>query len=90
MASRTNENFARDRLWSTAVQQRPINQYSVISFSIRSADSLTDYSGGVKLVDSSVVVKFFDYPGVVKYFNYPVKSFDSLVEVQTIWLLLCQ
>ena len=27
-----------------AVQQRPINRYSVISFSIRSADSLTDYS----------------------------------------------
>ena len=34
-----------------AVQQRPINRFSVISFSIRSADSLTDYSGGVKLID---------------------------------------
>ena len=28
-----------------AVQQRLINRYSVINFSFRSADSLTDYSG---------------------------------------------
>ena len=36
---------------SLAIQQRPISRYSVISFRIRSADSLTDYSRGVKLVD---------------------------------------
>ena len=34
-----------------AVQQRLIGRYSLIRFSIRSAGSLTDYSGGVKLVD---------------------------------------
>ena len=37
-------------IYNRAVQQRPINRYSVISSIIRSADSLTDYSG-VKLVD---------------------------------------
>ena len=39
------------RITTRAVQQRTINRYSIISFSIQSADSLTDYSGGVKLVD---------------------------------------
>ena len=38
-------------IWSRAVQQRLINRYSVVSFSIWSADFLTNYSGGVKLVD---------------------------------------
>ena len=35
-------------LSTRAVQQRPIILYSVISFSIRSVDSLTDYSGESK------------------------------------------
>ena len=52
------------------MQPRPIIRYSITSFSIRSTDSLTDYSGGVKLVDLSGGVKFFDYPGVVKCFDY--------------------
>ena len=64
-----------------AVQQRLINIYSFISFSIRSADSPTDYSGGVKLIDSSGGIKFLDYPGVVKYFDYPVKSTSSILRV---------
>ena len=56
-----------------AVQQRPINRYSVISFRIRSADSLSEYSGGVKSVD---------YPGVVKYFDCPVKSTSSILRLK--------
>ena len=55
-----------------ALQQTPINRYSVVSFIIRSADSLTDYSAGVKLVNESGGVKFFDYPGVVKCYDYPI------------------
>ena len=38
-----------NKLLSTGtVQLRTINRYSVISFSLRSADSLTDYPGEVK------------------------------------------
>ena len=44
-----------------AVQQRPINRYSVVSFSIRSADSLTDYLGVVSFTGYPVSVKNFDY-----------------------------
>ena len=71
-------------IYNRAVQQRPINRYSVISSSIRSADSLTDYSGEVKLVDYLGGVKLFDYPGVVKYFdyNYRVKSTSSILPLK--------
>ena len=79
-----------------AVQQRPINRYSVFSFSTRSVDSLTDYSGGVKLIDYSGGVKFFDYPGVVKCYDYLIcrllrffgcSHADCLVSVKKIRLL---
>jgi len=38
-------------IYTRAVQQRLINQYLTISFRIQSVDSLTDYLGGIKLVD---------------------------------------
>ena len=39
-------------MYSRAFQQRPIIRYSVISFSIRSADSLIDYSGNNGILKS--------------------------------------
>ena len=58
-----------------AVHRRSINRHSVISYSIRSADSQNDCSVGVKVFDFLGLVKFFEsfyYPFVVMFSNYPV------------------